>query len=239
MVSFLQPVFSVFDTALQPILGLGPFASIVIVSVLLALLLTVIYWVLVDKEEFQEVKQKLKDKQQEAQEAQKEGDEERAAELMKESFSHQMDFFRVSAKPMVVTIAFMALFFPWMGSTYAPGAQVMEAGNNMYEGNLSYGTSELPVTVNNQTEEPEVRIEGETYGIGDEFSFKGQDWKIVSFGPGGGFFSQEGVSLKVKAQFISLPGDYPVVGDAINWLLVYFFITVPLSYGMRRAMGLS
>lgn len=232
-------IFDTWDAIFEPVLALGALPSIVLFSLGLALLFTFFYWLLVDKEEFQKAKQKLKDKQQEAKEAQEEGNDEEAAELMKETFSLQKDFMLVSAKPMMATFVFVALFFPWLGATYSPGVEMEATGENIYTGELELGPSSQSLTVDNSTGSYEVEINGETLEEGDRFEFAGVDWQVAHFGEPRGFFSGEGVVTELRADFIPMPINLPIIGEAINWLGLYILITIPVSIVLRKTLGLS
>lgn len=239
---FLTALYSVYDVVFQPLLSLGPYASLVTFSIALAGVFSVIYWRFLDVERQEELKQKLQEKQSKMKEARKNGDQEEASDYMQETLKLNQDMMKLNIKPMVGTMVFVALFFPWLGATYAPNVQVSEtAGNGVYNGSLSFGGSSVPLELDNSSETLKVTVAESSAETGGEVSAHGINWNVGRFKDhNGGIFSQpRGPSITMWAEFVPLPFSLPIIGDELNWLGFYILLAMPLTFAFRKALGIA
>lgn len=239
IVENLPILFELYDQLFLPILTMGPYAALFVFSAALAGIFSLIYWKFLDIERKNEIKEKLNDKQEKMKEARKNDESEKASEFMQETMKLNQKMMKLNIKPMIVTMLFVALIFPWLSATYSPNIYLEEADDNIFEGEFSYASSSMDVIVDNSTEDLNVTLGSQDRSMGDSIDFQGITWRLDRFGENGGFFSREGVSLRLKAEFIPLPFDLWYIGSALNWLGFYILIAMPLTFIFRKSLGVT
>lgn len=237
----LTTLYSLYNVVFQPLLGLGPYAALGTFSVALAAIFSLIYWRFLDIEKQQEIRDKLEKKQEKMKEARKNGNTEEASEFMQKTMELNQEMMKLNIKPMIGTMVFVALFFPWLGATFAPTVQVQQTGNGVYTGNLTYAGSSVPVSVDNSTGNVTVEVEGSSAGVGGTVRAHGIRWNVVKFKEhtGGIFAKPKGEVVKFNAEFVQLPFSLPMVGDELNWLGFYILLAMPLTFGFRKMLGIT
>lgn len=235
----LSTLFRFYNTVFEPVLSLGPYIALAFFSAMLAGVFSLIYWRLLDIEKADKIKDKLSDHQEKMKEARKEDKTDEASEHMQKTMQLNQRLMKLNIKPMIATMVFVALIFPWLGSTYSPGIELTETGDNFYEGEFQYAGNNAPVTVDNSSEELEITIDGEDVEINDRIEKFGITWEVRRFGDKTGFFSGEGTVLGLSAEFIQLPFSLPYIGPALNWLGFYILIAMPLTFTFRKALGVA
>lgn len=241
--SFIQPIlltlYGFYDAVFQPLLALGPYWALGFFSAGLALLFSLIYKMLLDVERQKEIKDKISDHQEKMKDARKDDREDEASDHMKKTLELNQKMMMLNIKPMIATMVFVALIFPWLGSTFAPAIELDQTGNNTFEGEFSYAGNHIPVTVENNSE-PRVKMGEQEALIGETVNFHGVEWDLYRFGENGGWFSvSQGTVLKMNAKFVDLPFSIPMAGEALNWLGFYIIIVMPLTFAFRRLLGIS
>lgn len=236
--AILTPMFSFYNTIFQPLLILGPYVSLGFFSVVLAGLFSVIYWFMLDIERADEIKEKLNEYQDKMKEARENDKQDEASEHLKKTLELNQKFMMLNLKPMIVTMVFVALIFPWLGSVYAPGIEMQEISNDTWEGNLTYaGQTEL-VTAENTSEGIRVSsMQTENAEVKETVRAFNMDWQVMNFQT----VENQGHDARVKlnAEFIKLPFSIPLAGSALNWLGFYILIVMPMTYGFRKALGVQ
>lgn len=105
--AFLDPVF-------KPILSLGPFLAILIVSFAISLIITLVYKWVTDQGKMKSLKEEQKEYQQRIK-----GLKENPAEMMKvqkEAMKKNMEYMKHSFKPTLITMLPIILIFGWMAA---------------------------------------------------------------------------------------------------------------------------
>lgn len=237
--SMLAQLFAFYDVIFQPLLSMSPYYSLAFFSVALAGAFSLIYWRFLDIERQQELKEKLNEQQEKMKEARENDETDKVSEHMSKSLELNQKFMMLNFKPMIVTMLFVGLFFPWLGATFSPTVDLQQT-DSMYTGELDYASDavELEVHEGNDTymvvNDQEVRP-GETFEAHDikwEFRSVNED--------GGGFFSSsEGLSAKVSAVFVPLPFSLWYIGSALNWLGFYILLAMPLTFAFRKMLGIA
>ena len=227
-------VFPFMTQLFQPILAQGPYVSLFFFSACLAGLFSIIYWILLDIEKADEIKEKMNTHQEKMKEAQKEDDSEKAREHMSKSMKLNQKFMMLNFKPMIGTMIFVAFMFPWLGHTYAPNI-TMEPQNNVSEpelfaGQLHYADRETDVYYYNNT----VEIDNQTAEVGQAINALGVKWDVT-----GVTESDSQRTVRLNANFANLPISLPLAGDKMHWLMFYILVTMPLTYGFRKALGIQ
>ncbi len=232
----LAPLFSFYDSVFQPLLAAGPYVSLGFFSAALAALFAVIYWFLLDVERADEIKDKLNKYQDKMKEARENDKDDEASKHLKKTLQLNQKFMMLNIKPMLATIVFVGLFFPWLGNTYAPNVDMNQTDNSTFTGQLQYAGNTQELKVSNESS---VLVESgnSTAGIKEDIEVLDVRWQVA------GFQSLQGedsdARLKLNAEFVPLPVNLPFVGNALNWLGFYFILIMPLTYVFRKLLGVQ
>ena len=220
-------IFPFFDVLFQPIVAQGPYLSLAFFSTCLAGIFSIIYWLFLDVERANQIKDKLSEYQDKMKEAQEEGESEKASKHLKKTMKLNQKFMMLNFKPMIGTMVFVALIFPWLGHVYAPNVQLDNA-TGLQEGQLEYANQTATVIYDNQT----LTVDGDEVAVGESVEALGVKWDVSNIN------EQQG-TVNFKANFANLPVSLPLVGDSVNWLLFYILMAMPLTYGFRKALGIQ
>lgn len=233
----LTSLFSFYDVVFQPLLAMGPYVSLLFFSVVLAGLFSIIYWFLLDIERADEIKEKLNNYQDKMKEARENDEEEKASEHLKKTLHLNQKFMMLNLKPMIATMVFVGLFFPWLGATYAPAVKMDQVSNNTFTGEMNYAGQNQQIQVTNSSGSIQANISGEMKTIGEEVRIFNINWRLTSFNQVD--VETHDAKLKMAAEFIKLPFSLPIVGGALNWLGFYIIIVMPLTYIFRKLLGVQ
>ena len=240
--TILTSLFGFYNTAFQPILGLGPYLSLVFFSACLAAVFSIIYWLLLDIDRNKEIKEKISEHQEKMKDARKNDETDKASEHMQETMKLNQKMMMLNFKPMIATMVFVALIFPWLGATFAPTVELTQQGNNTYTGEFVYNGKSGQLTVVNGTNQT-VDFDGQQTDIDGSIDAYGVTWDITNFGEsGGGFLGTSiasGTILNLNARFVELPFSIPLAGSALNWLGFYIIIAMPLTFIFRKMLGVA
>ena len=232
----LAPLFSFYDSVFQPLLAAGPYVSLGFFSAALAALFAVIYWFLLDVERADEIKDKLNKYQDKMKEARENDKDDEASKHLKKTLQLNQKFMMLNIKPMLATIVFVGLFFPWLGNTYAPNVDMNQTDNSTFTGQLQYAGNTQELKVSNESS---VLVESgnSTAGIKEDIEVLDVRWQVADFQRLQGEDSD--ARLKLNAEFVPLPVSLPFVGNALNWLGFYFILIMPLTYVFRKLLGVQ
>lgn len=241
--SILSTLFQFYDVIFQPLLQLGPHLSLATFAVALAVLFSLIYWKFLDKEKADKIKEQINEKQEKLKEARENDASEKTQEHLADTLELNQKFMLVSMRPMLVTMIFVALIFPWLGATYSPTVPLQQIDNQTYEGNLTFGqqTEEFILTPHNESGAATVEVNGEEYETGERINTHGINWHVQEYdSDNGGILSTvEGPTVRFAAEFYKLPRSLPLVGEGLNWLAFYIILVMPLSIAIRKALGVA
>lgn len=111
--SFLDPIF-------RPLLALGPFWAVVIISLLVSLLITFVYKWMTDQHLMKSLKDEIKQHQEEMKKHSH--DTAKVMEIQKKAMTTNMEYMKHSMKPTLVTMLPLLLILGWFNSNmvYAP-----------------------------------------------------------------------------------------------------------------------
>ena len=232
----LAPLFSFYDSVFQPLLAAGPYVSLGFFSAALAALFAVIYWFLLDVERADEIKDKLNKYQDKMKEARENDKDDEASKHLKKTLQLNQKFMMLNIKPMLATIVFVGLFFPWLGNTYAPNVDMNQTDNSTFTGQLQYAGNTQELKVSNESS---VLVESgnSTAGIKEDIEVLDVKWQVAGFQRLQDEDSD--AQLKLNAEFVPLPVSLPFVGNALNWLGFYFILIMPLTYVFRKLLGVQ
>jgi uncharacterized membrane protein (DUF106 family) len=238
----LTALFGFYDTLFQPVLSLGPYLSLAVFSAMLAGVFSIIYWILLDIEKNKKLKEKISNTQEKMKEARKNDKTDKASEHMQKTMELNQKMMMLNFKPMIATMVFVGLIFPWLGATFAPSVELTQVDNTTYTGNFTFAGETSMITVMNETD-PVLQINGDEVREGEKFDQHGIEWEFKNFGEGGGgyfgFGGTSGITAKITAVFVPLPFSIPLAGNALNWLGFYILIAMPLTFIFRKALGVQ
>jgi uncharacterized membrane protein (DUF106 family) len=234
-------MFGFYDVLFQPILALGAYAALGFFSAALAAIFSLIYWHFLDIEKANKIKEKLSDRQEKMKEARKNGESDEASEHMKKTMELNQSLMKLNMRPMIATMVFVALIFPWLGATFSPGISLDNVDNDTYTGKLNYAGQEADVTVHNLTNSTVIRVGDNEAEVGETVEALDIEWEIKRFGEkkDGFFSSSNGHVLKLSAKFVDLPFSIPFAGNTLNWLGFYILVAMPLTFIFRKALGVA
>jgi uncharacterized membrane protein (DUF106 family) len=147
----------------------------------------------------------------------------------------------LNMKPMIGTMIFVALIFPWLGATFAPTVQMQQVDSGVYEGNFTYADQQLPITVDNTSEPFTVSTDGQEATSGEQLEIDGFQWTVKDFRDreSGFLSSTEGPVVGFNGRFVPLPFSIPLAGEALNWLGFYILIAMPLTFVFNKLLGIQ
>ncbi len=235
----LTGLYGFYDVLFQPVLALGPYYALACFSAGLAALFSLIYWYLLDIDKADKLKKKIKDKQSEMKKARKNEESDKASEFMQETMQLNQKLMMLNFKPMIATMVFVSLIFPWLSITFSPDIP-MEEDNGIYTGSLEYAGNSIPITVENNSEMV-LSTDNQSAELGEEIEAHGITWEFHRFTEdNGGFFSvyDENV-VNMRAGFVDLPFSLPFAGSTLNWLGFYIIMAMPLTIIFRKLLGVN
>ncbi|MFB6115647.1 MAG: hypothetical protein ABEK04_05195, partial [Candidatus Nanohalobium sp.] len=107
-----------------------------------------------------------------------------------------------------------------------------------FAGNLSYAGNTAQLQVENTTKGITVKHNGNNASLHGNIKALGITWEVMGFNEKASSEKADAV-LNLNAVFVPLPGNYPFVGGALNWLGFYIILMMPLSYIFRKALGVQ
>lgn len=235
----LTGLYGFYNAIFQPVLALGPYTALIVFSAALAGIFSLIYWFLLDIEKADRLKEKISSKQEAMKEARKEEDSDEATSYMQETMQLNQKLMLLNFKPMIATMVFVALIFPWLSTTFSP-AIPLESENGLYNGELEFGGESVPLTVENNSEMI-LRLDNQEAQLGETVEAYGIKWEFNSFRESNGGITSihDGTVVRMSAEFIQLPVSIPFAGTALNWLGFYIIVAMPLTFIFRKLLGVN
>jgi uncharacterized membrane protein (DUF106 family) len=109
---------TLLDPVLNPLLTLGPFFAILIISIIVSLFTTIIYKYATDQNKLRKLKADLKRYQKKAKDAQKDNPE-KAMKIQKDMMKINGQYMKASFKSTLYTFIPVLIFFGWLGAHLA------------------------------------------------------------------------------------------------------------------------
>ncbi|MFB6158231.1 MAG: EMC3/TMCO1 family protein [Candidatus Nanohalobium sp.] len=237
----LTALYSFYNAVFQPLLSMGPYLALGFFSVCLAALFSGIRYWLLDHEKAEQIQDKIDEHQEKMKEAKENDKHEKASEHTKELFRHNQKFMMLNMKPMLGTMVFVSLIFPWLGATFAPTVQLQQTSPGMYKGNFTYAQTDTPITVDNTTEKTRLILEDQNITAGESAKIGSFRWtfKGIKDKTPGLFSNTEGTIASFNGKFVQLPFSIPLAGEALNWLGFYTLIAMPLTFALNKVLGVQ
>ncbi len=225
---------------------LSPFMIITLLSVGLSLTITIIYRVLTKPEEVRKMKDDMKFYKDKMNQAKKEGDNAKMNEYASEMLKASQTQFRMSMKPMIVTMMLFFMLLGWLNGNFG-GVTASFAGDT--EGRFVYQEENHTMTYDNRTDGFTVGVDfnddgafsdGETFENGEIFEHKGALWRPMNTMEGFLIFQKENPESVHFDMFIAeMPFELPFIGSYLTWFWWYIFISLPATFILRKLMGVE
>lgn len=120
----IDAYYNILSMIFSPILALPPAISELILAAIICFVITIFYKKMIDQNRALEIKKQIKDFQEKIKTAQKDKQTEEANRLMTQMLNLSSQQMKLMMKPMIPTMLFVILFFPWLSFVYA-GKQVL------------------------------------------------------------------------------------------------------------------
>lgn len=120
----IDAYYKILSTVFSPVLALPPAISELILAAIICFIITVFSKKLIDQNHALEIKKQIKNFQEKIKTAQKNKQTDEANRLMTQMLNLNSQQMKLMMKPMIPTMLFVILFFPWLGFVYA-GKQVL------------------------------------------------------------------------------------------------------------------
>ncbi|MDY6771501.1 MAG: EMC3/TMCO1 family protein [Candidatus Nanohaloarchaea archaeon] len=227
------PFFALFDLSIAPQLALGA------LSILLAALVSVVYYIMIDKEKYDRIKQKQQKYQDKIKEAKENDEMDKVNKYISENMKLQKDFMKVSLKPILGSMLLFFLFMPWVLHTFVPVTTLQPAQQgDGYTGNLTfldgqYNLGELQATAQNN-DTYILQHGNETYREGNMMKIRGMSWQVQNIQ-----VQDSEAAVKLSLSFLHLPFSLPLAGDSLEWLGFYIIFQLPFTFIFRKMLGLQ
>jgi len=201
------------------ITGLPIFLEELFFSVLLTFLISIFYRFLINQNELKELKARMKEKQEKAKELIKTNPQE-ANRITGETLALTNKQFRMTMKPMLLTLIVVGLILPVMADMY--GDKISSIENNMGNITLDGKNYTLQLTAGKlslDNIECNIPCNGQTIG--------GYNWNIIL----------EDGKVKFSRVVVLLPFSLPYFQNDFGWLMWYIILSIPLGQLFRKLMG--
>jgi uncharacterized membrane protein (DUF106 family) len=224
-----------------------PFLAITLLSIGLSLAITIIYRVLTKPAQVRKAKEDMKFYKEKMNESKKAGDTAKMNEYATEMLKASQVQFRMSMKPMMVTMLMFFLLLGWLNGNFG-GVNANFSGGR--EQHFAYAGGNHTMAYENGTDggftvyvdlnDDGSYSESETFEKNDVFEYQGAYWRPVQTMTGFIMFQSpvsEGVHFEMLVA--KSPVEIPFIGSYLTWFWWYLFISLPSTIGMRKLMGVE
>lgn len=227
-----------------------PFMTITLLSVGLALMISIIYRVLTKPSEIRKVKDDMRFYKEKMNEANKAGDRAKSKEYANEMLKASQAQMKHSMKPMVATMLIFLLLLGWLHTNFGgvsadltaePEARFDYAGADHM---ISYGIVERDgldlIQAGVDLNDDGLFSQDETFMQGDVFEYKGAYWRVAPVMEGFFMFTtQKENAVSFEMLVAKMPFDMPFLGYYLSWFWWYIFISIPATIVFRKILGVE
>lgn len=222
-----------------------PFMTITLLSLGLSLFITVIYRILTKPDDVRKMKDDMKFYKEKMNEAKKAGDKAKMNEYASEMLKASQGQFRMSMKPMMVTMLVFVFLLGWLNTNF--GGVTADFTQNVTA--FSYGDVEHAISYEGDASDFVTGVDfnddgtftsDETFRKGEIFEYKDTYWKPNAATEGFYMFATEkddGVHFEML--IARMPFLLPYIGSYISWFWWYIFISLPATFLFRKLMGVE
>ena len=243
----------VLDPLFGPLLKLGPFWTVVIISLVLAVLTTLVYKWVTDQARMKDLRERASALQKEIKKAGKD-DPKKALELQKKLFEMSKEQMMGSFKPMIITMLPLLIIFGWLNTHM--GYEPLQAGEEFtttmrFDKNVQ-GNVTVSARVIEVLDEPAELIQNETArwrmrgkaGIYDvEYVFMGKTYTkdiIIQEKGRNGYAPSLAKIGDGLVKTISIDMEQiqvlNIFGWKLGWLGTYIIFSLIFTFGLRKLL---
>jgi len=225
---------------------MSPFLLITLVSLGLALAITIIYRVLTNPDDVRKIKSDMKFYREKSTEAQKAGDREKSSRYASEMMKLSQKQMKFTMKPMFATMILFLFLLGWLNTTFGGVTADFSGEENpvfAYAGQeheLMYEPGEKGFTAGVDLDNDGVFSDDEKFSQGDVFRHEGVFWRPAPVTEGFFLFATEKENaVHFEMLVAKSPVTIPFIGDYLSWLWWYIIISVPASIVFRKLLGVE
>jgi uncharacterized membrane protein (DUF106 family) len=247
---FLNPV-------LDPLLNLGPFWAIVVISLVISLLITLIYKLVTNQKKMRELKTEMKDSQKKMKELKDQP--EKVMAMQKAAMKKNLEYMKHSFKPTLITFIPIILIFGWLQGSLAfepimPGQDftVMTYFEDGAEGMIELVVPEEGVEIlgeASQEADDEVEWKLKATAVGGtiiDFDYNDQIYpkeilvtEDYEYEEAVKKFEGDLNSIEIKYEKLKPLGDFSIFGWHPGWLGLYIIFSLVFSMSLRKIFKLA
>lgn len=222
-----------------------PFVIITLLSLGLSLFITVIYRVLTKPDEIRKMKDDMKFYKEKMNKAKKAGDKAKMNEYANQMLKASQSQFRMSMKPMIVTMLVFVLLLGWLNTNFGGVTADFTEENPLFrygdaEHELSYEPAEDGFVAGVDLNDDNEFSDDELFRNGEVFSYRDTYWRPVPATEGFYFLATEKEdAVHFEMLIARLPFTLPFLGNYISWFWWYIFISLPATFAFRKVMGVE
>ena len=197
---------------------MNPALFVLSFSIVLLFVINLGYRFLINQNEAKAVKARVKELQDQSKYVRRQGNHKMASQIMSDSFRESSKLTKMTLKPMLVSLAVVFVFLPWLSGSY--GDQVTELKDN--KGNITINSNLYQISVSDKT----LTIGNITCDSPCRKNIEGGLWNVNIN------------SNKVEfARIVALlPVSLPVFADDVGWLGWYLIISIPVMILQRKLL---
>lgn len=199
-------------------LDFGAKLTVFLLSVLVALIITLVYRFMVDQSETKRIRVGLKELKGKMNDAKKKNNTKDMAKYMNQSLKLNNKMMKMSLKPMVVSLLIAVLLLPWLQSTYDKTIDL--------NSEFSYMNISTNVTVQGNM----TYFGGQAIKSGEVVSLGQTRWQVKSI-------DLQNKKVRLSMIFMNLPFSIPIVGKYLEWLGFYILWSIPFTILFRKLLG--
>jgi len=241
-IGIIQPAFPLFNAAFAPFFSMFDFVTasqvtVGVLSTLIAALISVLYYLLIDQEKYNQIKEKQSKLQNKVKEARENDEMEKANKYVQESMSMQKKFMKASIKPIFGSMFVFFIMVPWIIFTFSPIVELPQQ-NTGYSGDLKpfdgsdYTMEGLQVEQRNDTNV--LIYNGNELKQGDQLQVDGATWQVRNVDVPD---NADHAEVKLSFSFLKLPFSLPLIGGYLEWLGFYILFQIPGTIIFRKLLG--
>ena len=220
----------------NPLLSIEPVYAVSIIAMFLSLIFVIANKVLVNQEKLRHVKKEMKNMQVKIKKARAKNNEKELKVLWEKSMKVNHEQLKMVLKPMVISMLFIFILFPWLRFTYGDVVSPVNDSSVVFvQGDFE------KVFMIDVFDDGSIKlrdeVSGKSYVVGDKVRVSNIDWMIK--------YESRTVDDKDKSYVVfkslevKLPFKLPLVGGYVGWLGLYILASIPATMIFRKLFGVQ
>ncbi|NOQ56395.1 MAG: DUF106 domain-containing protein [Nanohaloarchaea archaeon] len=229
-------LINMVNVLFSPLLSLEPVYVIALIASFLSLVFVVANKILVNQDKLKHVKSEMKTVQKQIKKAKSKNNDKEIKKLFDKSMKLNHQQLKMVLKPMMVSMLFIFMIFPWMSFTYGDViAPINDTSALFVKGDFEnmftvhVGTGDGSVTFVDE-------VTGKVYSSGDKIVLSEQEWFIEHKASKN---ENSAASVVFKTMKVKLPISLPIIGESVGWLGMYILMSIPSTIIFRKLLGVQ